>query len=63
MRSGENRLEDDKKNLRGALEDSENRCTKLELARRSAEGELQRFKLVMNDKDTENTVCGFGLIK
>ena len=42
--------------MRIALEDVENRCTKLELARRSAEGELQRFKLAMNDKDTENQV-------
>ena len=57
LRHNESRLEDDKKNLRIALEDAENRCTKLELARRSAEGELQRFKLAMNDKDTENQVC------
>ena len=56
LRHNESRLEDDKKNLRIALEDAENRCTKLELARRSAEGELQRFKLAMNDKDTENQV-------
>ena len=62
LRNSESRLEDDKKNLRIALEDAENRCTKLELARRSAEGELQRFKLAMNDKDTENQVCFIAII-
>ena len=62
LRNSESRLEDDKKNLRIALEDAENRCTKLELARRSAEGELQRFKLAMNDKDTENQVCFIAIV-
>ena len=57
MKANEGRLEDDKRNLRQALEDAENRCTKLELARRSLEGDLQRFKLLMNDKETENQVC------
>ena len=56
MKNNENKLEEDKKNLRGNLDDAENRCTKLELARRSIEGDLQRLKLVMNDKETENQV-------
>ena len=56
MRQQEGRLEDEKKNLRNALEEADNRCTRLELARRSAEGELQRMKLALNDKDTENQV-------
>ena len=41
-----------------ALDEAENRCTKLELGRRSLDGDLQRFKLVMNDKETENQVRG-----
>ena len=49
-------MEDEKKNVRVALDDAENRSTRLELARRSAEGELQRMKLALNDKDTENQV-------
>ncbi|XP_076086637.1 uncharacterized protein LOC143057256 isoform X1 [Mytilus galloprovincialis] len=56
MKANEGRLDDDKRNLRQGLEDAENRCTKLELARRSLEGDLQRFKLLMNDKETENLV-------
>lgn len=58
MRANEARLEEDKKALRLTLDDAENRCTKLELGRRSLEGDLQRFKLVMNDKETENQVRG-----
>lgn len=56
MRNQESRLDEEKKNLRNALDDAENRATRLELARRSAEGELQRMKLALNDKDTENQV-------
>ena len=64
MRQTENRLEEEKKNLRNGLEDAENRYTKLELVRRSTEGELQRMKLALTDKDTENQVCfvSFGLL-
>lgn len=53
MRNDENR-----KALKMALDEAENRCTKLELGRRSLDGDLQRFKLVMNDKETENQVRG-----
>lgn len=42
--------------MRSCLDDAENRCTKLELTRRSMEGEMQRLKLAMNDKETENQV-------
>ena len=56
MKQTEGKLEDDKKALKMMLEDAENRCTKLELARRSLEGDLQRLKLVLTDKETENQV-------
>lgn len=59
-------MEENKKALKMALDEAENRCTKLELGRRSLDGDLQRFKLVMNDKETENQVRGgsnFGGIK
>ena len=49
-------MEEDKKNLRMNLDDAENRVTRGELARRSLEGELQRLKLGLNDKETENQV-------
>ena len=56
MKNNEAKLEEDKKNLRGQLDDAENRVTKGELARRSLEGDLQRMKLALNDKETENQV-------
>lgn len=46
-------MEEDKKALRSSLEDAENRCTKLELTKRALEGDMQRTKLVLTDKDTE----------
>lgn len=58
LRANESRLEENKKALKMALDEAENRCTKLELGRRSLDGDLQRFKLVMNDKETENQVRG-----
>lgn len=60
MKQSENKLDDDKKQLKLVFEDSENRCTKLELSKRSLEGELQRLKLAMNDKETENQVRTVG---
>ena len=56
QKANEARLEEDKKNLRMNLDDAENRVTRGELARRSLEGELQRLKLGLNDKETENQV-------
>ena len=56
QKANELKLEEDKKNLRLNLDDAENRVTRGELARRSLEGELQRLKLIMNDKETENQV-------
>ena len=57
MKTNEGRLEEDKKALRCSLDDAENRVTKGELARRSLEGDLQRMRLALNDKETENQVC------
>ena len=62
QKANEARLEEDKKNLRLTLDDAENRCTKGEVARRSLEGELQRMKLVLNDKETENQVSRFNSV-
>lgn len=56
FKSSDNKLEEDKKQLRVSLDDAENRCTKIELSRRALEGELQRMRLTMNDKETENQV-------
>ena len=50
-------MEDDKKGLRISLDDAENRVTKGEIMRRQLEGDLQRLKLALNDKETENQVC------
>lgn len=57
MKIYEEKLEEDKKNLRINLDDAENRVTKGEVARRALEGDLQRMKLALNDKETENQVC------
>ena len=57
QKANEAKLKDEKENLRQRLDDAENRVTKGELSRRQLEGELQRFKLVMNDKETQNQVC------
>ena len=53
--------ENDKKNIRRALDDAENRCTQLELLRRSQDGDLQRMRLVLTDKETENQVVNLCL--
>lgn len=39
--------------MRSALDDAEARCTKLELSKRALEGDIQRTKLVVTDKETE----------
>lgn len=48
--------EADRRKLKEALDISEQRATKLELARRALEGDLQRSKLTLNDKETANQV-------
>lgn len=56
LKAIEAKQDEDKKQLRLNLDDAENRVTKGELARRALEGDLQRMKLAMNDKETENQV-------
>ena len=56
LKQCESKLEEDKKQLRVSLDDAENRCTKVELSRRALDGELQRTRLAMNDRETENQV-------
>lgn len=53
MKANEAKLEVEKRRLRDALGSSESRSTKLELLRRSLEGELQRAKVVLGDREAE----------
>lgn len=53
MKANEAKLETDRRRLRDALGASESRSTKLELLRRSLEGELQRAKVVLSDREAE----------
>lgn len=46
-------LEDDRKTLKANLDDCEHRNTKLELLKRSLEGDIQRTKTLLTDKETE----------
>jgi len=50
----ETRLEDEKKQLRVSLDDAGNQLMKTELLRQSLEGDIQRMKLAMSEKETEN---------
>lgn len=54
QRAAEMRLEAERRRLREALEAAEARATRVELGRRSLEGELQRLKLSLGDRDTES---------
>ena len=56
MKVLEEKQDEDKKTLRINLDDAENRVTKGEVARRALEGDLQRMKLALNDKETESQV-------
>lgn len=53
-RVAEMRLEAERKRLREALEVAEARATRVELGRRSLEGELQRLKLSLGDREAES---------
>lgn len=48
------RLDAERKRLREALEAAEARATRVELGRRSLEGELQRLKLSLGDREVES---------
>lgn len=62
MRQSEARLEEEQRLSRRALEEAENRITQLEVVRRSLEGELQRVRMSVMDKESENQMlqdrCG-----
>lgn len=53
MKANEAKLEAEKRRLKDVLDASEGRGTKLELSRRSLEGELQRARLVLGDREAE----------
>lgn len=53
LRAGEVRLEAERRRLREALEAAEGRGTRVELGRRSLEGELQRLRLSLAERETE----------
>lgn len=54
QRAAEMRLDAERKRLREALEAAEARATRVELGRRSLEGELQRLKLGLGDREVES---------
>lgn len=54
QRAAEMRLEGERRRLREALEAAEARATRVELGRRSVEGELQRLKLSLGDREAES---------
>lgn len=53
MRAGEARLEAERRRLREALEAAEGRGTRVELGRRSLEGELHRLRLSLAEREME----------
>ena len=54
QRAGEVRLEAERRRLQEALETAEARGTRVELGRRSLEGELHRLKLSLGDREAES---------
>lgn len=54
QRAAEVRLEAERRRLREALEASEARATRVEVGRRSLEGELQRLRLSLGDREAES---------
>lgn len=51
------KLEADKRVLQEELGRAENRSTKLELQRMSAEGDIQRMQMMLQEKDVTIQVC------
>lgn len=54
QRAAEMRLDAERRRLREALEAAEARATRVELGRRSLEGEMQRLKLSLGDRESES---------
>ena len=55
-KASEARLEEERRQLRGSLDESETRHTKGELGRRALDAELLRVKMALKDKEAENQV-------
>lgn len=53
MKANEAKLESDKRRLKEVLDASESRTVRLELQRRSLEGELQRSRLGLGDREAQ----------
>ncbi len=53
--------EEDRKVQRHQIEELEARLTQLELTRRAIEGDMQRLRLVINERDAENQVISLPL--
>lgn len=56
MKLNEAKLDDEKNQLQLNLGDAENQLMKTELLRQSLEGDVQRLRLVLGDRETENQV-------
>ena len=52
----EAKQDEERRMIGGRLGDAENHLTKAELMRRGLEGEIQRLKMALNDKETEKQV-------
>jgi len=57
MSSNESKLAKDIRQLRQALDEAENQLTKAELLRRAMDGDNERLKMALADKDTETQAC------
>ena len=53
LKTAETKLNEEKQQLKKLLEETEQKATEIEMARRAAEGEIQRLSMVLNDRDTE----------
>jgi len=56
LKLNEAKLDDEKNQLQLNLGDAENQLMKTELLRQSLEGDVQRLRLVLGDRETENQV-------
>jgi len=56
LKSSETKLDDEKNQLRVSLDDVGNQLTRAELLRQSLEGDVQRMRLAVSDKEVENQV-------
>jgi len=53
----ESRVEEEARRARERADEVENQLTKAELLRRSLDGDNQRLKLALGDKETETQAC------